>query len=68
MYYYIREFCDPYFQSMPVQYEKQDDGQFHKVGMACTNSGKCGVSLSECKHFVAATETLEKEVLYENKI
>lgn len=53
---------------MPVQYEKQGDGQYHKVGMACTNSGKCGVSLSECKHFVAATETLEKEVLYENKI
>ena len=53
---------------MPVRYEKQDDGKYHNVGMECTNSGKCGVPLSECKHFAASPETLEKEVLYENKI
>lgn len=32
MYYYFRGYCKPYYQLMPVQYEKQSDGQYHKVG------------------------------------
>lgn len=35
MYEYFMEYCKPYRQLMPVEYQKQDDGQYHKVRMAC---------------------------------
>lgn len=68
MYYYFREYCKPYYQLMPVQYEKQSDGQYHKVGMACTNASICGVSLEECRHFKSAPDIMDKKDLYKKKI
>ena len=68
MYYYIQEFCTPYLQLMPVEYEKKEDEQWHKVGMACDNITVCKVSLEKCKHFNVAPETVSVNQLRETKL
>ena len=68
MYEYFMEYCKPYRQLMPVEYQKQDDGQYHKVRMACHNADSCDINLKECRHFQVAPETLPKERLREKKI
>ena len=68
MYGYVTEYCSPYRQMMPVEYEKQSDGQYHKVKMACgkVESGECdGVS---CAHFQAAPEIEEQWKLRKVKL
>lgn len=61
------EYCAPYQQLMPVRYEKQDDGRWHKIEMACSNFENCKNKL-ECNHFKAAPETIEEKHLHKNKI
>lgn len=68
MYYYIQEFCTPYLQLMPVEYEKKEDEQWHKVGMACDNITVCKVPLEKCKHFKNAPETVSVDQLRETKL
>lgn len=68
MYYYVEAFCSPYRQLMPVKYDKKDDGEFHKVGMACDHVAMCGVSLEDCKHFQIAPEIVPEDKLYQKKI
>ena len=68
VYGYVTEFCTPYRQMMPVEYEKQSDGQYHKVKMACgkVESGECdGVS---CAHFQVAPEIEEQWRLKKEKM
>lgn len=68
MYYYIQEFCSPYLQLMPVEYEKRKDDQWHKVGMACDNIVTCKIPLEQCKHFKAAPDIVSKDQLRETKL
>ena len=60
-YYYIKEFCGQYQQLMPVAYEKNEAGQYHKTGMAC-NSKTSDCSLNSCKHFQKAPDVLAEGV------
>lgn len=66
-YYYTEAFCR-YRQLMPVKYEKQTDGKWRKIGMACNNAQSCGKSLNECEHFRIAPEIITTENLRDKKI
>lgn len=68
MYYYFREYCEPYFQLMPVQYELKGDGKYHKTGMACSKKGICGKSLDQCKHYQEAPEIIDEKFLTKKKL
>lgn len=68
MYEYVQEHCGQYRQLMPVMYEKQDDGQFHKIKMACRNASECKIPLENCKHFQKAESILPADKLRDSLI
>lgn len=65
--YYEEEFCGEYRQLMPVVYEKDESGEYHKTGMAC-NSKSMDCSLDNCKHFLKAPDILSSKDLRDEKI
>ena len=65
-YYYVEEFCGKYRQLMPVAYDKNESGEYHKTDMACNSKGaEC--SLDSCKHFQKAPDILEVNKLRDVK-
>ena len=57
MVYYQEGFCGIYRQSMPVVYEKNNDGEYHKIKMYCENRKGCEKGACEC--FENAPETMQ---------
>ncbi|MGN0514391.1 MAG: hypothetical protein ACI4GD_08930 [Lachnospiraceae bacterium] len=68
MFYYIKEYCSPYYQLMPVEYKKKEDGQWHKVGMACNSDPNCQTPVEECKHYKIAPEVVPVDQLRETRL
>lgn len=62
---YAEEFCEPssYHCLMPVEYTMSEDGQFHKLRMACDKVLKNECNQNECKHFEIAKEVMAKSEL-----
>lgn len=61
MWEYVKGFCPKshYFCLMPVKYEKEDDGKYHKQECRCylVEKGECNDGKS-CEHFKNADETM----------
>ena len=68
MYYYVKEYCYPYYQLMPVEHEKKEDGKWHKVGMACNSDPNCQTPAEECKHYKIAPEVVPVDQLRETRL
>ena len=63
MVYYQEGFCGIYRQSMPVVYEKNNDGEYHKIKMYCENRKGCEKGACEC--FENAPETMQAHLMRE---
>lgn len=50
------------------EYEKKEDGKWHKVGMACNSDPNCQTPAEECKHYKIAPEVVPVDQLRETKL
>ena len=68
MYDYVEGYCPVlhYRCLMPIEYENQSDGEFHKIQCACDSSPDCQNKRS-CEHFINAPEVQVKWKLRESK-
>ena len=69
MYDYIEGYCpiSHYRCLMPVEYQEQEDKQFHKVQCSCDILPDCQ-DRKTCEHFRNAPEVQEKWKLRETKL
>lgn len=69
MYDYIEGYCHKinYRCLMPVEYQKLNDDQFHKLQCSCDSIPNCPEKMS-CEHFNNAPEVQVKWKLREKKL
>lgn len=61
-YLYVNAMCpkDGYFCGMPIQYEMEEDGRYHKKKCVCYHIRRGETPCPDCKHIEVAPEIPNK--------